>query len=120
MTGCDHLDDDALVAAFEALAIRPEDFRHREHVRLARLFASWVEAEPGWEIAAPYPFSTICFRREGSDEENEAIVESVNSSGEAFLGGTRLRGRYVIRLAVGNLWTTEEDVRRAWEALRLA
>lgn len=35
MTGCDHLDDAALLAAFEALAVRAEDFRHREHVRLA-------------------------------------------------------------------------------------
>ena len=34
----------------------------REHVRLAQLFASLVEAEPGWEIAAPHPFSTVCFR----------------------------------------------------------
>src|SRR5437870_7409641 len=34
-TGCDHLNDAALTAAFEALAVRPEDFRHREHVRLA-------------------------------------------------------------------------------------
>ncbi|MDQ3859218.1 MAG: aminotransferase class V-fold PLP-dependent enzyme, partial [Actinomycetota bacterium] len=47
----------------------------REHVRLARLFASWVEAEPGWEIAAPYPFSVVCFRRDASDQENEALME---------------------------------------------
>lgn len=33
--GCDALDDRALVAAFEALAIEPAAFRHREHVRLA-------------------------------------------------------------------------------------
>ncbi len=54
----------------------------REHVRLAHLFASWVEAEPGWEIAAPYPFSVVCFRREGSDEENEELMERVNATGE--------------------------------------
>jgi hypothetical protein len=33
--GCDHLDDAELVAQFDALAIAPADFRHREHVRLA-------------------------------------------------------------------------------------
>jgi aromatic-L-amino-acid decarboxylase len=90
----------------------------REHVRLARLFASWVEAEAGWEIAAPYPFSTVCFRCDGSDEESEALLERVNRSGEAFLSGTRLSGRHVLRLAVGNARTTEEDVRKAWEVLR--
>jgi aromatic-L-amino-acid/L-tryptophan decarboxylase len=92
--------------------------RIREHVRLARLFASWVEAESGWEVVAPYPFSVVCFRREGSDEENEALLERANESGEIFISGTRLDGRYVLRLAVGNVRTTEADVARAWEVLR--
>jgi aromatic-L-amino-acid decarboxylase len=90
----------------------------REHVRLARLFASWVEAEPGWEIAAPSPFSVVCFRREGTDEENEALMERVNASGEVYLSHTRLRERLVLRLAVGNARTTEADVALAWEVLR--
>jgi aromatic-L-amino-acid/L-tryptophan decarboxylase len=90
----------------------------REHVRLARLFASWVEEAAGWEIAAPYPFSVVCFRREGSDEENEALLERVNATGEAYLSHTRLDGRYILRLAVGNVRTTEDDVRRAWELLQ--
>ena len=92
----------------------------REHVRLARLFASWLEREPGWEIVAPYPFSVVCFRREGSDDDNEAILERANSTGEIFISHTRLDGRYVLRLAVGNMRTTEADVRRAWDVLRAA
>ena len=47
----------------------------REHVRLAELFESWVRDEPGWELCAPRPFSVVCFRREGSDEENERLLE---------------------------------------------
>lgn len=90
----------------------------REHVRLAELFEGWVRAEPGWELCAPRPFSVVCFRREGPDEENEALLQRVNASGEAFLSHTKLDGRYVIRLAIGNAWTTEGDVRRAWDALR--
>ncbi len=92
--------------------------RIREAVRLAELFEGWVRDEPGWELSAPRHFSLVCFRREGGDEANEAIVERVNRSGELFLSHTRLNGRYVIRLAVGNERTTEEDVRRAWEAIR--
>jgi aromatic-L-amino-acid decarboxylase len=91
--------------------------RIREAVRLAELFEGWVRDEPGWEVCAPRHFSLVCFRREGSDAENEAIVESVNRSGELFLSHTRLDGRYVLRLAVGNERTTEQDVRRAWDAL---
>ena len=90
----------------------------REHVRLAELFEGWVHAERGWEVCAPRLFSVVCFRREGSDEENEALLERVNASGEAFLSHTRLNGRFVIRLAIGNAWTTEDDVRRAWDVLR--
>jgi aromatic-L-amino-acid/L-tryptophan decarboxylase len=89
----------------------------REHVRLARLFASWVEDAPGWELLARPDFSVVCFRREGSDEENEALLERINASGEAFLSGTRLNGRFVLRLAVGNARTTEADVARVWELL---
>src|SRR5919198_316523 len=90
----------------------------REHLRLAALFEGWVRDEPGWELCAPRPFSVVCFRLEGSDEENEALLERVNASGEVLLSGTRLHGRYVLRLAVGNERTTEADVERAWNAIR--
>ena len=94
--------------------------RIREAIRLGELFEGWVRDEPGWEICAPRRFSVVCFRCEGPDEANEAIVDRVNRSGELFLSHTRLNGRYVIRLAVGNERTTEEDIARAWAALRAA
>jgi aromatic-L-amino-acid/L-tryptophan decarboxylase len=94
--------------------------RIREAVRLAELFEGWVRDEPGWELCAPRRFSLVCFRYDGGDEHNEAIAERVNRSGEVFLSHTRLHGRYVLRLAVGNERTTEADVRRAWDALRAA
>lgn len=90
----------------------------REHVRLAQEFASWVRDEPGWELCAPHPFSTVCFRLEGPDALSEALLERVNATGEAYLSHTKLDGRYVLRLAIGNARTTEADVRRAWEVLR--
>ena len=92
----------------------------REHIRLAALLEEWVVAEPGWELCAPRHFSLVCFRRDGSDEENEALLERVNASGELFISHTKLNGRYVLRLAIGNLSTTEVDIRRAWDAIRSA
>jgi aromatic-L-amino-acid decarboxylase len=94
--------------------------RIREAIRLAKLFEGWVSDAPGWEICAPRHFSLVCFRRDAPDEENEAIVERINRSGEVFLSHTRLNDRYVIRLAIGNERTSEDDVRRAWDALRAA
>jgi aromatic-L-amino-acid decarboxylase len=89
----------------------------REHIRLAELFEGWVRAEPGWELSAPRHFSLVCFRREVSDEENEAWLQRVNATGEIFISHTRLDGRYVLRLAIGNQRTTEADVRHAWDVL---
>jgi aromatic-L-amino-acid/L-tryptophan decarboxylase len=90
----------------------------REHCRLAEQFESWVRAEPGWEVVAPRHFSLVCFRLDAPDDENEALLERVNATGEVFLSHTRLGGRYVLRLAIGNARTTEDDVRRAWDVLR--
>jgi aromatic-L-amino-acid/L-tryptophan decarboxylase len=89
----------------------------REHIRLAELFESWVRDEPGWEVCAPRLFSLVCFRRDGTDDENEALLERVNASGEIFLSHTKLGGRLVLRLAIGNARTTEDDVRLAWDVL---
>jgi aromatic-L-amino-acid decarboxylase len=92
--------------------------RIREAIRLAALFEGWVRDQPGWELCAPRPFSLVCFRLSGSDEANEALLERVNATGEVFLSHTRLDRRHVLRLAVGNARTTEDDVRLAWEVLR--
>jgi len=92
--------------------------RIREAIRLAGLFEGWVREEPGWELCAPRPFSVVCFRREASDEENEALLARVNRTGELFMSHARLHDRYVLRLAVGNERTTEDDVRRAWDVLQ--
>ena len=86
--------------------------------RLASLFEQWVLAEPGWEVVAPRHFSLVCFRRQGTDEENELLLERVNDSGEVFLSHARLGEQYALRLAVGNFRTSEDDVRLAWDVLR--
>jgi aromatic-L-amino-acid decarboxylase len=92
----------------------------REHVRLAELFASWVDADADWELVVPQRFSLVVFRLIAGDAENEAVLERANRSGELFISHTRVGDRYVLRLAIGNARTSEADVRRAWEALRRA
>ena len=92
--------------------------RIREHVRLAALFEEWVRADPAWEVVAPRPFSVVCFRLRGSDEDNARLLERVNASGEIFISHTRLADRYTLRLAIGSFRTTEDDVRLAWDVLR--
>ena len=99
--------------------------RIREHVRLAQLFREWIEADPGFERSAPAPLSVVCFRARfaglpdpEADRRNEALMEAVNASGEAYLSHTKLRGRTVLRVAVGNIHTEERHLRRAFELLQ--
>ncbi len=90
----------------------------REHVRLGQLFASWVEEHPDLELAAPAPLNLVCFRHRGGDDATEAILERVNATGRAYLTHTRLDGRYVIRVNVGQSHTEERHVRALWELVR--
>jgi aromatic-L-amino-acid decarboxylase len=92
--------------------------RLAEHVRLAQLFAGWVDASADFERSAPVPFSVVCFRARGTDEFNATLLDRLNASGEVFLSHTKLNGRYTLRLAIGNLHTTEHHVTRAWALVR--
>lgn len=97
----------------------------RGHMRLAHTFAQWVDQAPDFQRLAPVPFSVVAFRYRPEavddearlDELNARILERVNASGEVFLSHTRVRDRFALRLAIGNLRTTEEHVARAWALL---
>jgi aromatic-L-amino-acid decarboxylase len=96
----------------------------REHLRLAGLFRDWVEAHPGFELLAPVPFSLVCFRwndgrpEAGLDALNRQLLDRVNASGRVFLTHTTLRGKFAIRLVVGQRTTAERHVREAWDIIR--
>lgn len=107
--------------AFGAEGLRE---RIREHCRLAQRFARWVEEDPRFEVSAPVPLGLVCFRAvpdlppEKQDRFNEDLLARVNAAGPVFLSHTRLDGRIVLRLSVGNIRTTEDHVRQAWDLLR--
>lgn len=105
--------------------------RIREHVRLGQELARWVDTDPDFERLAPTPFSVVCFRyypralrgQAGTEEEidrlNAALLDAVNATGQAYLSHTRLGGKFTLRMAIGNIRTTEAHVRAAWELLRI-
>jgi aromatic-L-amino-acid decarboxylase len=99
----------------------------REHVRIARLLAGWIDADGELERMADVDFSTVVFRHRPPDmaearldEHNARILESVNGSREVYLSHTRVRGSYSLRIAIGNIHTTEAHVRRAFDLVREA
>ncbi len=95
----------------------------REHIRLGQLFKGWVEEDDKFELMAPVPLSLVCFRlNDGRDEEslsalNIELLDRVNATGKVFLSHTTLRGRYVLRMAIGQRTTQERHVRLAWDLL---
>jgi aromatic-L-amino-acid decarboxylase len=97
------------------------------HIALARRFADWIDASPDFERLAPVPFSVVCFRarpRAASltpaelDAFNERLMASVNATGEMFISHTKINGVLALRLAIGNIRTTERHIARAWDLLR--
>lgn len=84
----------------------------RTHIEWAQRLADMIRTDPDFEVVAPVPLSLICFRYRGSDEANRKLMDEVNATGKAFLSHTVLNGQFVIRLAIGNIKTTWEDLRR--------
>jgi len=95
----------------------------REHIRIARLFEGWVAGTEGFEIMAPVNFSVVCFRlNDGSGEErltelNKEFEVSLNRTGKVFLTHTTLKGKYVLRMAIGSRMTEERHVKAAWDLM---
>ncbi len=96
--------------------------RIREHCRLARLFAGWVDDSPDFEMIAPVPFALVCFRAcpAGVDDLNalnERIMNQINASGEAYLSHTMLNGVFTLRLSVGSIRVEEKHLQKVWKLL---
>lgn len=97
--------------------------RLREQIRLANLFADWVKQDDRFELSARVSMGVVCFRfidssKNKLDKLNSDIVEQINASGRAYLTQTKLRGRTVMRIGLGNVLTTEEHLRKGWEIVQ--
>ena len=96
----------------------------REHVALARELSTWIESRDDFEMMAPVPFGLVCFRfRPGGQSEaeldrlNQQLLERVNATRRFHLTHTRLEGRYVIRLVVGQRTTKRDHVEAVWREI---
>ncbi|HSB76512.1 MAG TPA: pyridoxal-dependent decarboxylase, partial [Terriglobales bacterium] len=90
----------------------------RSHMDWAARIAREIGRDSRFEVVAPVPFSVVCFRYKGSDDDNRRILTKVNASGKFFISHTELARRYVLRVAIGNLGTTWDDVQGAWEMVK--
>jgi aromatic-L-amino-acid decarboxylase len=100
----------------------------REHISYAKRLEKIIQSTPNFELLAPVPFSTLVFRfspevpatDNGTELNtlNEKLMETVNQTGQIFLSHTKLRGKFGIRLTIGNIKTTWEDVALAWDIIQ--
>jgi aromatic-L-amino-acid decarboxylase len=90
----------------------------RTHIQIAQDLARQICNDPDFELAAPPMFSLVCFRFRGSDDQNRQLLERVNATGQAFISGTVLKGRYALRVAIGNIGTTAADVQEVWKLVK--
>ncbi len=91
----------------------------REALRLAQILKSLIEADDDFELSAPVPLSLVCFRHRSDNASNERLLAHINATGKAFLSHTVLHGKFVLRFAIGNFQTNEQDVRETWDLIRL-
>ena len=90
----------------------------RRHIEFGQWVARAVDADPRFERVAPTPFSLVCFRYKGTDEQNRELLDRINATGKTFLSHTELNGRFVIRFAIGNLGTTQQDIDEIWDLIQ--
>ncbi|MCL5991185.1 MAG: aminotransferase class V-fold PLP-dependent enzyme [Bacteroidetes bacterium] len=98
----------------------------RFHIQLAQYLVKKIESEKDFEILAPVPFNTICFRykpagvvhEEEINKINENLLSKLNETGKLFLTHTKLNGKYVIRFMIGQTNVNEKHVSEAWELLK--
>ena len=89
----------------------------RDQVSMARELGDRIAADPRFEICAPTLFSVVCFRRKGTDEVNRQLLDAINDSGRFFLSSTVAHGRYILRIAIGNMWTSRATLDELWHLL---
>lgn len=98
----------------------------RHHLQLAKKQKERITDDPDFELLAPAPLNTLCFRYAPahiSDENklnelNERLLQKVNQTGELFITHTKLDGSYTLRMVIGNTRVEEHHVQEAWQLIK--
>jgi len=95
----------------------------RDHVRWAGSLAERIKATPDFELVTPPILSLLSFRYRPADVAdldalNARLIQAINDDGRIYLTQTRFRDQFVIRLVVGQTYTTEADIAFAWDVIQ--
>jgi aromatic-L-amino-acid decarboxylase len=90
----------------------------RRHIELTKEFTEWIKADNRFEIAAPVPLNLVCFRLKAGDEANQKLMDRLNQSGNIYLTHTKLNGRFTLRVCIGQTYTEERHIKKAWQRIQ--
>ncbi len=98
----------------------------RYHLQLSQQLKETINESDDFEIMAPVPLNTICFRYNPSgindaaqlDKMNETLMHKLNDSGKVYFTHTRLNGNYAIRFVIGQTNVTEKHINNAWDLIQ--
>ncbi len=85
----------------------------RTHLAMTQWFAAQVKQDPRFQLLTEPKLNTVCFHCD-SDALSQALLKAINDSGQAYLSHTVLRGRYVIRVAFGQIHGTQQHAENLW------
>jgi aromatic-L-amino-acid decarboxylase len=90
----------------------------RKHVELAQKFTTWVNQSNDFEIFIEPPLNLVCFRHKASDDFNMKLMNAVNDSGKAYFTHTKLNGKVVLRMSIGQTNTEEKHLKSTWNLIQ--
>ncbi len=97
----------------------------RSHLQMTQGVVTRIRASQHFELLAPVPLNTICFRyvpKGISDLQhinalNAELLESLNSTGHVFVTHTKLNEIYAIRFVIGQTHVDQRHVDQAWDLI---
>jgi aromatic-L-amino-acid decarboxylase len=100
--------------------------RIRNHITMAQTLAGLMRATPDFELLAPVPLQTICFRYRPDHITDDAVLnrlnaqllEDLNSTGRLYMSHTMLSGVYTLRMVTGQTQVEQRHVDTAWSLIQ--
>ena len=94
-------------------------------MQLTQKIVKQIEESENFELLAPVPVNTICFRykpKDITDEKkindlNEHLLDKLNATGKVYFTHTKLQGKYTIRFVIGQTEVEERHVDFAWDLI---
>jgi aromatic-L-amino-acid/L-tryptophan decarboxylase len=88
-----------------------------EHIQLAADFARRVDEEPALNRLAPVDLALVCFAHREGNDATDALTAAINAERRMYVTPSEVGGRRFIRVAIGQTWTTREDIDDLWSVI---